>query len=131
MEYTGSYTIKVQVVLPDLDAMESLIWNFHVYDLKGTNRYGFILGYNTYSKINKDLCLSDNNIKGKGCNHKVYTAPMKEMLKNSLNLSFNWLKQKYFITINCECHTAYTLNPRCSLQKYDLHKFTPEKKQLS
>ena len=42
--------------------MEIVTWNFHENELKVTHRYDMILGDNRFSKINMDLCYSNNTI---------------------------------------------------------------------
>ena len=66
------------------------------------------------SKIDIDLCLSDNTIgKNKGA-YKGFTTPIKEVLKINFNFSSNWLKDKYFVRKNSGisnmCWTLYSVN---------------------
>ena len=43
-DFNTNYISKVKFVLPELDAMKSVTWNFHVDDLQGNHRYDMVLG---------------------------------------------------------------------------------------
>ena len=41
--FNKNYTSKVEMVLPELDLMKKLSWDFHVDDLQGNHGYDMIL----------------------------------------------------------------------------------------
>ena len=45
-DFNTNSTSKVEIVLPGIDEMKSMTWNFHVDDLQGTHRYDMKPGSN-------------------------------------------------------------------------------------
>ena len=64
--FNTNYTSKVEIVLPKLDIIKSVTWNFHVDVSQGKRRYNMILGHDILSKLKIYLCLSDNTIRANG-----------------------------------------------------------------
>ena len=63
-DFNTNLTIKVDIVLPELDAGKGVMRNFYMYDLQGLQIYDLILGHEFFYKLHIDLCLSDNKIRG-------------------------------------------------------------------
>ena len=80
-DLNNNYTSNVEIVLPNIDAMKIVMLNFHMDDPQCTHRYNIILGFNKLSKLNKDLCFSDNKLRGNGGTYEGYTNPTEECLK--------------------------------------------------
>ena len=79
--------ITLEVVLPKLDKIKDVTWNYNVYYLQGNHKYYMILGRDILSDINIDFCFYDNKIMVNGGLYKVYTSPMKYISKMDFNAS--------------------------------------------
>ena len=65
------------MVLPKLDATKSMMWSFHVDNLRKNSRYDMIIGQHLLLELKLDLCFSDYKIKRNGGAYKGCTDPMK------------------------------------------------------
>ena len=76
-----NYTRKVWIVLPELDETKIVTCNFYMDDLQVFHRYGIILGHDILSKLNMDLCFSNNTIRVNGFTYEGCTATNKYISK--------------------------------------------------
>ena len=71
---------KVEIVLPELDAMKSITWNFHVDDSQGNYKYNMILGSDILSKLQIYLFLFNSKIGVNEGTYKAFSNPMKDVM---------------------------------------------------
>ena len=87
---------KVEIVLPKLDTMKIITWNFHVDYSQGNHKYNMILRYYILSELQIDICLSDNTIRGNICVYAGCTAPIKYVTNINFNASSAWTQDESF-----------------------------------
>ena len=73
--------------------MKSVICSFHVDELQGCHRYDMILGRDIFSKLNIDLCFSNNTLRGNWGAYKEWTALIKGILKLISNNGYQYNKE--------------------------------------
>ena len=62
--FNNNYTSDVEIVLPELNATNSVAWDFDVDESEVNYGYNMIRVRDILSKIKIDLLLSDNTIQG-------------------------------------------------------------------
>ena len=67
-----------------------------MYYLQVDHKYNMILGCDILSKLNIDLCFSDNKIRGNEGSYKGCKTQMKDVSKINFNASSNWIKDEIF-----------------------------------
>ena len=95
-DFNTHYTSKVEIVLPELDATKSVMWNFHLDELQGNHRYNIILGHNILFKLKNGLRFSDNTTRLNIGAYEGCMAPMKDVSDISFNTSSEWHKDEIF-----------------------------------
>ena len=65
-EFNINLINKVEIFLLEIDVVKSMMWNFHMDGSQGHHRYGMILGGEILTKLNMELCFSNNTVRVNG-----------------------------------------------------------------
>ena len=95
VDFIASYIIKVENLLPKLDATIIVTWNLHVYNSQGKHRYYVILGSDILYELKKKSFSHKNKIMLNGGAYKIYTDQMKEVPKSNLTRHTIGLTKRY------------------------------------
>ena len=81
--------------------MKIAICNLHVDESLCNHRYAMMLGLDILYELRIDTHFSNNTVTRNGFLYRGFTDPMKDASKNNLNLSSNWIKDKYIGIKEC------------------------------
>ena len=125
-----THKTNVEMVLPKLDTTQSMMWSFHVDDLRKNSRYDMIIGWYLLLELKLDLCFSDYKIKGNGGAYEGCTAPMKypsNLCDDTRFINEVWWESEH--VLNSMQHTRRILDEK--YQKANLSKIVSNSKHLN